>query len=355
MNNYGREARNRGQTLLIVEGHHEKDRLLWLILKCFPEISITPDNIWIYGTNLFLLHDDIAKEYGLSWIEDTVDIDLPFVISKKVMPNALRYKDDFTNILLVFDYERHETNFSEAKVRGMQRRFSDATDMGKLFINYPMIESYKHLKEFPDPSYRDRKIPVNLQPGHKYKALVSKESAINLLIDFPHRLDDLLNKKYAIHDATVRHKYCSAILNLSSAEHLPEKITSILSDSIEAASLSTLKYTLNDWISSIHYAHERKSYWQHTRKILTHIIFHNICKANWIQNNQYDISEDAYKNHYQQIDLNSILEIQNNVSRDITSGYIWVLNTCVFFVADYNFALLHNQSNPPPYNLHQVK
>ena len=69
------------------------------------------DNVWIYGTNIYLLYEDIVKEYGADWADEEMDIDLPFVISKKQTPDDLRYKDDFTNIILVFDYERHDTNF----------------------------------------------------------------------------------------------------------------------------------------------------------------------------------------------------------------------------------------------------
>lgn len=58
------EVRNRSQTLLIVEGNHEKNELFWLIFKCFPEINIDMDNVWIYGTNIYLLYEDIVKEYG---------------------------------------------------------------------------------------------------------------------------------------------------------------------------------------------------------------------------------------------------------------------------------------------------
>ena len=147
------EVRNRSQTLLIVEGNHEKNELFWLIFKCFPEINIE------------------------------MDIDLPFVISKKQTPGNLRYKDDFTNIILVFDYERHDTNFSERKILDMQNNFSDAADMGKLYINYPMIESYQHLRTIPDSDFAERKIPVSLQPGSKYKELVGKESKIGVNVN----------------------------------------------------------------------------------------------------------------------------------------------------------------------------
>ena len=49
MNKYTEEPKKRSQTLLIVEGKHEKNELFWLIFKCFPEIDIDMDNVWIRG------------------------------------------------------------------------------------------------------------------------------------------------------------------------------------------------------------------------------------------------------------------------------------------------------------------
>ena len=83
MNNYIGQGRKRNQTLLVVEGNHEKNKLFWLIFRCFPEISIDMDNVWIYGTNIYMLYDDIIREYGENCFEEEMDIDLPFVISKK--------------------------------------------------------------------------------------------------------------------------------------------------------------------------------------------------------------------------------------------------------------------------------
>lgn len=183
MNDYISEVRKRSQNLLIVEGNHEKNRLFWLLFACFPEIDIHMEDIWIYGTNIYLLYDDIEKEYGGGWAESGDDIDLPFVISKKQYPGNLRYKVDFTNIIMVFDYERHDANFSEEKILKMQRCFTDAADMGKLYINYPMIESYQHLQALPDAGYSERKISVSLQPGKEYKALVRAETMIENILN----------------------------------------------------------------------------------------------------------------------------------------------------------------------------
>lgn len=157
MSKYKVQERKRNQTLLIVEGNHEKNELFWLIFKCFPEVDIDLNNVWIYGTNIYMLYEDIVNMYGHDWVEEEIDVDLPFVISKKKTPDNVRYKNDFTKILLVFDYERHDTNFSEEKITQMQRKFSDVTDMGQLYINYPMIESYQHLISIPDLNYKSRK------------------------------------------------------------------------------------------------------------------------------------------------------------------------------------------------------
>ena len=101
MSEHTGEARKRGQNLLVVEGSHEKNKLFWLIFKCFPEINIDMDDVWIYGTNIYMLYDDISEEYGSEWAEKGDDIDLPFVISRKKQPNLLRYKKDFTNCIFL--------------------------------------------------------------------------------------------------------------------------------------------------------------------------------------------------------------------------------------------------------------
>lgn len=313
MNNYMGEVRNRSQTLLIVEGNHEKNELFWLIFKCFPEINIE------------------------------MDIDLPFVISKKQTPGNLLYKDDFTNIILVFDYERHDTNFSERKILDMQNNFSDAADMGKLYINYPMIESYQHLRTIPDSDFAERKIPVSLQPGSKYKELVGKESKIGKIVEFPYRIDDLMNEHFGITNTEIRQKCCEDILNLSDAQCMEEKLQEVLKNAITDDRQKTLKYQLKDWINRVGYANGKQTYWQYVRNLFIEIIYHNICKANSIQKGVYEITLEQYKECFKSINLGTILDEQNSVS-STDNGFIWVLNTCVFVVADYNFSLVQREN-----------
>ena len=301
MNDYQGERRKRGQNLLVVEGNHEKNKLFWLIFRCFPEININMDEIWIYGTNIYQLYEDIVKEYGEEWTEGNEDIDLPFVISKKKHPKNLRYKEDFTNIILVFDYERHDTSFSEEKILAMQRKFVVAADMGKLYINYPMIESYQHLRELPDRAFAERKIPVRLQPGKAYKALVEQETIIGTAVNFPHRVNDLLEKRFGINDAEKRKKYCGEILEILSLDNIGDSIQKVLEGVVDEKYLPTAKYQLVDWIKKIGYANTNQTYWNYMRNLIQQIIYHNICKANKILYGQYEISEEKYKESFEKI------------------------------------------------------
>lgn len=69
MSEFSIPKRTRGRTLLIVEGNHEKNILFTFLFKCFPEIGISPEDVWIYGTNIYILFHDLELEYGKDWDE----------------------------------------------------------------------------------------------------------------------------------------------------------------------------------------------------------------------------------------------------------------------------------------------
>lgn len=73
--------RRRRRHLLIVEGNHEKFKLMKIILKVFPEIEMDMEDILIYETNIYMLFDDIQKNYHEDWYD--VDVELPYIISQK--------------------------------------------------------------------------------------------------------------------------------------------------------------------------------------------------------------------------------------------------------------------------------
>lgn len=338
MSDYLGEMRKRGRTLLIVEGNHEKNKLFALIFRCFPEININMEDVWIYGTNIYMLYEDIVNEYGETWTED--DIDLPFVISRKQSKEEDCRKEDFVNIILVFDYERHDPKFSKKKIREMQDYFIDAADVGRLYINYPMIESYQHLCALPDEDYAERKIPVSLQPGKEYKELVRKDSRIAHLVEFPHKVRQLLNKRFGITDEQICRNCSDNILSISDERCMEDYMRSILQNEIKNQTLQTAIYQFSVLVAKLGYAHKGDTYWEYMREVFKQIILHNICKANRVQKGQYHIETGNYKECFEGLDMSDILDVQNISSKNMQTGFIWVLNTSVFFVAEYNFSLV---------------
>ena len=169
-------TRLRNKTLIIVEGENEEVNFFTKLFTCFPELSVKKDRIWVYGTTVYQLCKDIASEYGDDWAENGDDIDLPFVISKKKGLNPLSYKSDFTNILLVFDYERHYQDFNEDTVIKMQKVFNEPTDMGKLYLNYPMVEAFYHMRAIPDKDFESYTASLQELQDKAYKARVQREN-----------------------------------------------------------------------------------------------------------------------------------------------------------------------------------
>lgn len=88
-------------------------------------------------------------------------------------------RSDFSQIYLFFDYDSHNNDnqkVSADKIQAMLNFFNDeSSDYGKLFINYPMVESiYYTKKELPDNDYHTYTSPISL--GRKFKETVNKES-----------------------------------------------------------------------------------------------------------------------------------------------------------------------------------
>lgn len=333
--NYLEIPRRRHQNLLIVEGNHEKNKLFQLIFKIFPEIDISIDDVWIYGTNIYILYNDIVKEYGDEWYED--DVDLAFVVGKKKNHSTILNKKDFTNIFLIFDYEHHDPNFSEPKINHMQQYFSDSTDIGKLYINYPMIESYEHFNCLPDSDFSNLTVSVNIQPGTVYKRQI-RDLFISKLMDLPQKLTEILTDRYGIGNNAKCKKYVHKLLEISNSLNLVEQIYQILIESLSEPEISTAKHQISSLLESMGYIQNNISYYEHMRGNFIQIILHNISKGIKIQDEEIHV--DDYRVLFESLDLSKILDKQNNLSKDIESGCIWVLNTSVFLVPDYNFTLI---------------
>lgn len=338
MNNYDfLLERKRRQSLFIVEGNHEKNELIYLLLQVFPQIDIKEEDIIIYATNIYMLYEDIEKEYTSEW--DAVDVDLAYIASKKKRLEKTLNKDDFNNIVLIFDYERHDPNFSEEKIVRLQQYFLDSTDVGKLYINYPMVEAYQHFDKWPDAEYLSLAIPAKLNPGIKYKRIV-RDSFVSKLINLPIKLEEILGERFKVVDSRERTGCVQSILALSAVESLHERVREILSSTLQETELSTAEYQIVDILSKCEHIGKNQTYFEYIRQLFSAIIVQSICKVQKICGDTYDIPKTEMKETFFSLDLGKVLLEQNISSRDIEQGIIWVLNTSVLFVADYNFDLI---------------
>jgi len=142
--------------LLLVEGEKRDVAVMESLFKWYPELSdryqIVP-----YRANIYKLYhalsmdDDSQEEYDLL---QTLKANEPNPEKKKI------FDEKYTDILLVFDLDPQDTKFSEDKIRKMQTYFRESTDMGKLYLNYPMIEAFYHMRTIPDPDFSDRKVCI---------------------------------------------------------------------------------------------------------------------------------------------------------------------------------------------------
>ena len=69
---------------------------------------------------------------------------------------------DFSEVYLFFDYDFQNKNLSleelNSQVQEMLNFFYDETDNGKLYINYPMVESIKCTQKLPDEHFYEYKV-----------------------------------------------------------------------------------------------------------------------------------------------------------------------------------------------------
>lgn len=335
-NNIKTDSMPRNQTLIVVEGKLEKNNILKVLFRCFPELPIRIENIHVYENDIYDLYHAIEEEYGELWFEENMEIDIPFLVSRKfdIVPPLV--KRNFTNVILMFDYERHDNYYSDEKIMKMQKHFANVEDEGLLYINYPMIESFYHYKTFPDNEYLSRSIPVMCKPGSVYKNKVQEESCILEYINLFSRLVDMLKSKIGLSDQIIE-EGASALLSAETNEELEKEIEKFTNQThLSEKNKNNLKFSIRNLLSRQEYMEKGISYWEDIRTYIGRIVYDNIIKADSIQRGGED-TETTVKEKYYSIEWANVLEKQNELSADNVDGIIMVLCTCITFLGEYKF------------------
>ena len=152
--------------LFIFEGEKTEQFIIKNLTKYFINEQNNTLITCAYCAEIYQLYDEISKD---------IDLDT-FTLLKKIKANkevlAQYSRNDFAEIYMFFDYDGHSTLANDNKIIDLLNLFNEETEKGKLYINYPMVESLKHIKSIE--SFKDSK--VNAKENIRYKELVNFES-----------------------------------------------------------------------------------------------------------------------------------------------------------------------------------
>lgn len=156
--------------LLLVEGVKTDVVLMQHLLRIYQfedSYEIIP-----YGTNIYTLYHEMFEE------NDPEEMDLLQLLKEREQdPNKKPLFDvTYSDILLVFDLDPQAPDFSAEKVSRMAGYFTESSDMGKLYLNYPMVEAFYHMAAIPDPDYLARCVSADELRQGNYKARVNREN-----------------------------------------------------------------------------------------------------------------------------------------------------------------------------------
>ncbi len=143
--------------LLIVEGEADEVRFfkrLFSVCHRKTEYSIVSykSNIHVIAQKLHDMYPDFEDD----------EVDIRSVLSSMIRDDAQKQRlyQNYTDVYMVFDLEPHHDRTHYDTVKRMLRYFCDPTNHGKLYINYPMMQSYKHFASLPDNGFASRRIAV---------------------------------------------------------------------------------------------------------------------------------------------------------------------------------------------------
>lgn len=143
--------------LFIFEGKGDKTYFKSIERLFFPEKSDT--FVCTYNSNIYSLYGKLQEHDVLNGLleVDTVSV-LKEILSEKGDKTLENIREDeVSEIYLFFDYDFQEKGGTFAKnnekLSKMLDYFTDETSNGKLYINYPMVESLRYTKELPDNDY----------------------------------------------------------------------------------------------------------------------------------------------------------------------------------------------------------
>ena len=156
--------------LILVEGAKTDLRLMERLLHMYG-IDVSHEVV-SYNTNIYTLYKEMFAD------GDPDSIDLLQLLKERETDSGIKemFNVHYSDILLVFDLDPQDPNFSPDKILQMIQFFVESSDMGKLYLNYPIVESFYHMKSIPDEDYNNRVVSLHELYEGTYKQRVNREN-----------------------------------------------------------------------------------------------------------------------------------------------------------------------------------
>lgn len=156
--------------LVIVEGAKTDFRLMEHLLHIYGIDN--NHEVVSYNTNIYTLYQKMFAD------GDPSAIDILQLLKEKERDPAKReiLEARYSDIILIFDLDPQDPQFSGDKVLEMMGFFTESSDMGKLYVNYPMVEAFYHMKSIPDQNYNDYTVSLSELSQRTYKQRVNLEN-----------------------------------------------------------------------------------------------------------------------------------------------------------------------------------
>jgi hypothetical protein len=143
--------------LFVFEGKDDKTYFESIKRLFFPAKSDT--FVCTYNSNIYSLYTKLKSHDALKEMleVDTVSVLKEILLEKGDETLKDIREDEVSEIYLFFDYDFQEDSRTleenNNRLSELLNYFTDETGKGKLYINYPMVESLRYTKELPDNNY----------------------------------------------------------------------------------------------------------------------------------------------------------------------------------------------------------
>lgn len=158
---------------MIVEGERKDVRLM---KKANELLGLDNHSIVSYNTNIYELYErllgdikkDSLEENNIACIDPDLDL-LQVLKEREHEKEKLEILNgDYTDIVLIFDFDPQDNRYKKDVLLALLEFFTESTDKGRLYINYPMVEGLYHFRKLPDYSFKNRKVTKDELVLHKY-------------------------------------------------------------------------------------------------------------------------------------------------------------------------------------------